>query len=126
MSQVASRLPSTLGLKGLLASALFAAAFISVTAEASNTDNATRLLRAGKHGEALKVLEAGLKADANDPQLRFTKGLVLMEQKRRRQSPFFSSLVRITPICPSPTIILPCFTVRTTSFRKPAPRSTWQ
>lgn len=102
-SQVASRLPSTPGLKGLLASALFAAAFISVSADASNTDNATRLLQAGKHSEALKVLEAGLKANANDPQLRFTKGLVLMEQKHTEEAiAIFLKLSEDYPDLPEP------------------------
>lgn len=102
-SQVASRLTSPSGLKVLLASAVFAFAFISVNADASNTDNATRLLRAGKHGDALKVIEAGLKIDPKDPQLRFTKGLVLMEQKRTQDAiAIFLKLSEDYPDLPEP------------------------
>lgn len=102
-SLVALRLPPSAGVKGLLATAVVAAAFISVSSDASNLDDATRLLRAGKHGEALKVLEAGLKRDANDPQLRFTKGLVLMEQKRTQEAiAIFLKLSEDYPDLPEP------------------------
>lgn len=102
-SLVAFRVPSAAELKGLIATAVIAAAFVSVNSDASDLDNATRLLRAGKHAEAMKVLDAGLKIDANAPQLRFTKGLVLMEQKRTQEAiAIFLKLSEDYPDLPEP------------------------
>lgn len=70
----------------MLRIATISSACFGSLAHASDADEASRLLQAGKHAEATKIVENGLKRDPKDLQLRFMKGVLLAERKRSQEA----------------------------------------
>ena len=83
---------------------LFAAAFLAAApARADDTQDAAKLLKAGKHQEALERVNKVLTAKPRDPQARFLKGLILTEQGNTREAiDIFTKLTQDYPELPEP------------------------
>lgn len=70
---------------------------------ATNVSDITALMKSGKQAEAVAMLESALKKDPQDPQLRFAKGVVLIEQKRTQEAiAVFLKLSEEFPNLPEP------------------------
>ena len=72
--------------------ALFACMLLAFAARADDLQDASRMLKAGQHQQALERVNKVLAAKPRDPQARFLKGLILTDQgntqaKRSRSSP---------------------------------------
>lgn len=95
------------------------AGLTSVSAFSADLGELPRLLRTGKHAEAMKLVEAGLKSDPQDPQLRFAKGVVLMDQKRTQDAiDVFLKLSQDFPDLPEPYNNLAVLYSRDNQFEK--------
>lgn len=91
------------GIKRLLGTTIIAASLMSAHAVAADLTEITRLLRSGKHAQALQMVEEGLKREPLDPQLRFTKGVLLTEQKKTQEAiAIFLKLSEDHPELPEP------------------------
>lgn len=93
--------------RGLARRAISASVLLSVlfvgTASAASVADITALMRSGKQAEAMTQLEAGLKKDPQDPQLRFAKGVIFTEQKRTQEAiAIFLKLSEEFPNLPEP------------------------
>src|SRR5712671_4996712 len=87
------------GLVALAAAVLVAA----LPARADELQDATKLLKAGQHQQALERVNKLLSAKPRDPQARFLKGLILTEQGNTREAiDIFSKLTQDFPELPEP------------------------
>lgn len=59
---------------------------IAATASADAYDDAYKLLREGKAGEALALADAAIAAHPRDARMRFLKGVILSDQGRRAEA----------------------------------------
>src|SRR5258706_8136921 len=84
----------------VLAAALLVAA---LPARADELQDATKLLKAGQHQQALERVNRMLSSKPRDPQARFLKGLILTEQGNTREAiDVFSKLTQDFPELPEP------------------------
>jgi len=83
---------------------VFAAALLGATpVRADDTQDAAKLLKAGKHQEALDRVNKVLAAKPRDPQARFLKGLIFTEQGNTREAiDIFTKLTQDYPELPEP------------------------
>ena len=90
--------------QGLALVALLAAlAFASGAARADEIQEASKLLRAGQHQQALERVNKLLAAKPRDAQARFLKGLILTEQGSTREAvEIFLKLTQDYPDLPEP------------------------
>src|SRR6266851_3450616 len=87
------------GLVALAAAVLVAA----LPARADELQDATKLLKAGQHQQALERVNKLLSSKPRDPQARFLKGLILTEQGNTREAiEIFSKLTQDFPELPEP------------------------
>src|SRR6266851_1157007 len=87
------------GLVALAAAVLVAA----LPARADELQDATKLLKAGQHQQALERVNKLLSSKPRDPQARFLKGLILTEQGNTREAiDIFSKLTQDFPELPEP------------------------
>jgi len=87
--------------QGLLA--LFAFAFVAFAARADDMQDASRMLKAGQHQQALERVNKVLVAKPRDPQARFLKGLILTDQGNTRDAiDIFTKLTHDYPELPEP------------------------
>jgi len=87
------------GLVALAAAILVAA----LPARADDLQDATKLLKAGQHQQALERVNKLLSSKPRDPQARFLKGLILTEQGNTREAiDIFSKLTQDFPELPEP------------------------
>ncbi|MGH8764313.1 MAG: tetratricopeptide repeat protein [Burkholderiales bacterium] len=91
-------------LRSALLAALFAALFAwSFAARADDIQDASKLLRAGQHQQALERVNKILSAKPKDPQARFLKGLIFAEQGNSKEAiEVFSALTKDYPDLPEP------------------------
>ena len=82
---------------------IFTAALLAAPARADDTQDAAKLLKAGKHQEALDRVNKVLAAKPRDPQARFLKGLIFTEQGNTREAiDIFTKLTQDYPELPEP------------------------
>ncbi|MGH8679101.1 MAG: tetratricopeptide repeat protein, partial [Burkholderiales bacterium] len=75
--------------------------FTSATAD--DYQDATRLLKQGKHSAALEKIEAVLASNPKDARARFLKGLILPEDNKPQEAiKVFTSLTDDYPELPEP------------------------
>jgi tetratricopeptide (TPR) repeat protein len=87
--------------QGLLA--LLAFAFVAFGARADDMQDASRMLKAGQHQQALERVNKVLVAKPRDPQARFLKGLILTDQGNARDAiDIFTKLTQDYPELPEP------------------------
>jgi len=87
-------------LTGLL---LVAALLAGAAARATPADDAQALLQAGKPDAALIIIDRALKADRNNPDLQFVRGLCLVDLKRGDEAmATFKDLTEKHPELPEP------------------------
>jgi len=80
-----------------------AALLVAAPARADDTQDAAKLLKAGKHQEALDRVNKVLAAKPRDPQARFLKGLIFTEQGNTREAvDVFTKLTQDYPELPEP------------------------
>ena len=80
-----------------------AALLVAAPARADDTQDAAKLLKAGKHQEALDRVNKALAAKPRDPQARFLKGLIFTEQGNTREAvDVFTKLTQDYPELPEP------------------------
>jgi ketosteroid isomerase-like protein len=90
-------LSRSVALSGLLAAMCMMPAFADEAADV------TKLLRGGKHSEALSRADAYLSKDPRDAQMRFLKGVILAEQNRPAEAiAIFTKLTEDFPALPEP------------------------
>ncbi len=98
--------PDALGLKllrGALAAIFVGWACAPPAALADELQEATKLLKAGEHQQALDKVNKALLAKPRDAQLRFLKGLILTEQGNTKESiAIFQKLTEDYPDLPEP------------------------
>jgi Flp pilus assembly protein TadD/ketosteroid isomerase-like protein len=83
--------------------ALAAFCFASATARADDVQEASKLLKAGQHQQALERVDRVLAAKPRDPQARFLKGLIYAEQGNPREATkIFLRLTQDYPNLPEP------------------------
>ena len=83
--------------------ALAAALVMALPARADDLQDATKLLKAGQHPQALERVNRVLSSKPRDPQARFLKGLILTEQGNTREAiDIFSKLTQDFPELPEP------------------------
>lgn len=81
----------------------FAFVFASAGARADELAEASKLLRAGQHQEAMERVNKLLAAKPKDPQARFLKGLIYTEQGNTREAiEMFRKLTEDYPELPEP------------------------
>jgi len=86
-----------------LGAVLAAAAMVSAPARADDIQDASRLLKAGQHQQALERVNKVLAAHPKDPQARFLKGLIYAEQGNSREAAdIFLKLTQDYPDRPEP------------------------
>lgn len=91
------------GLAVALAAGLFTAAFAQAPVPPAGLDEVQELARNGRSAEAMRRLDALIAKAPQDPQLRFQKGLLLVEQKRSGEAiAVFERLSRDHPTLPEP------------------------
>ena len=98
---------SIISLRSLFAALTTAAIFtVPISAWCAAPDDfkeATRLYQQGKLDQALSKVEAGLAQAPKDPQGRFTKGLILTEQKKTTEAiQVFTGITEDYPELPEP------------------------
>jgi len=95
-----ARVPTLLrGLLALCAATLFAA----LPARADDLQDATKLLKAGQHQQALERVNKVLASKPRDPQARFLKGLIFTEQGNTKEAiEIFTKLSQDFPELPEP------------------------
>ena len=90
-------------LRGAVLAAATALVFGAQPAFGDDTQEATRLLRAGQHKQALERVNRVLAAKPRDPQARFLRGLILTEQGNTREAiEVFTRLTQDFPELPEP------------------------
>jgi tetratricopeptide (TPR) repeat protein len=83
--------------------ALAAVCFASAAARADDVQEASKLLKAGQHQQALERVNKALAAKPRDPQARFLKGLIFAEQGNPREATeIFLKLTQDYPTLPEP------------------------
>ena len=89
---------------GRAAFALLATAFlVALPARADDLQDASKLLRAGQHQQAMERVNKILAAKPRDPQARFLKGLIYTEQGNTREAiDVFTKLTQDYPELPEP------------------------
>jgi tetratricopeptide (TPR) repeat protein len=91
-----------LSLAARLAGIVFALA-LALPALADEVQEATKLLKAGQHKQALERVNKALAAKPRDPQARFLKGLILTEQGNSKDAiEIFTKLTQDYPELPEP------------------------
>src|SRR5687767_13698173 len=87
-----------------LKNALLACALLAFgSAQADELQDATKLLKAGQHKEALERVNKALTAKPRDAQARFLKGVILTEQGNTREAiDIFTRLTQDYPELPEP------------------------
>ena len=87
-----------------LRTALLACALLAFgSAQADELQDATKLLKAGQHKEALERVNKALAAKPRDAQARFLKGVILTEQGNTREAiDIFTRLTQDYPELPEP------------------------
>ena len=76
---------------------------LALTAHADEIQDATKLLKAGQHRQALDLVNKVLKAKPKDAQARFLKGLILTEQGNTKEAiEIFTQLTKDYPELPEP------------------------
>ena len=87
-----------------LKTALLACALLAFgSAQADEVQDATKLLKAGQHKEALERVNKALAAKPRDAQARFLKGVILTEQGNTREAiDIFTRLTQDYPELPEP------------------------
>src|SRR5258706_8815732 len=91
------------GLRQGLVALAAAALVMALPARADNLQDATKLLKAGQHPQALERVNRVLSSKPRDPQARFLKGLILTEQGNTREAiDIFSKLTQDFPELPEP------------------------
>jgi Flp pilus assembly protein TadD/ketosteroid isomerase-like protein len=87
----------------LFALAFAVAALACGTASADDIQEASKLLRAGQHAQALERVNKVLAAKPRDPQARFLKGLIFTEQGNTKEAiVMFQKLTEDFPELPEP------------------------
>jgi len=87
--------------QGLMA--LCACTLLAFTARADDLQDASRMLKAGQHQQALERVNKVLAAKPRDPQARFLKGLILTDQGNTRDAiDIFTKLTQDYPELPEP------------------------
>jgi Flp pilus assembly protein TadD len=87
--------------QGLMA--LFACTLLAFAARADDMQDASRMLKAGQHQQALERVNKVLAAKPRDPQARFLKGLILTDQGNTRDAiDIFTRLTQDYPELPEP------------------------
>jgi tetratricopeptide (TPR) repeat protein len=90
-------------LRGALAAIFIGWGFAPLAAFADELQEATKLLKAGEHQQALDNVNKALLAKPRDAQLRFLKGLILTEQGNAKESiAIFRKLTEDYPDLPEP------------------------
>src|SRR4051812_47140363 len=83
--------------------ALCACFFLSFAARADDLQDASRMLKAGQHQQALERVNKVLATKPRDPQARFLKGLIFTEQGNTKDAiEIFSKLTQDYPELPEP------------------------
>lgn len=87
----------------IVAPLLAAFCLASGAARADQIQEASKLLRAGQHAQALERVNKALAAKPRDPQARFLKGLILTEQGNAKEAiDIFQKLTQDYPDLPEP------------------------
>jgi len=87
--------------RGLLA--LCACALLAPAARADDLQDASRMLKAGQHQQALEKVNKVLAAKPRDPQARFLKGLIYTDQGNSKEAiEIFTKLTQDYPELPEP------------------------
>jgi tetratricopeptide (TPR) repeat protein len=87
--------------RGLIA--LCAGVLFALGARADDLQDATRLLKAGQHQQALEKVNQILAAKPRDPQARFLKGLIYTDQGNSKEAiDIFTKLTQDYPELPEP------------------------
>ncbi len=87
------------GLTALCAAALCSA----LAARGDDLQDASKLLKAGQHSQALELVNKVLKAKPRDPQARFLKGIIVTEQGSSKEAiEIFAKLTQDYPELPEP------------------------
>jgi Flp pilus assembly protein TadD/ketosteroid isomerase-like protein len=82
---------------------LCACTLFTFTARADDMQDASRMLKAGQHQQALERVNKVLAAKPRDPQARFLKGLILTDQGNTRDAiDIFTKLTQDYPELPEP------------------------
>jgi tetratricopeptide (TPR) repeat protein len=91
------------GLRRRLLALGAAVLIVALPARADDLQDATKLLKAGQHQQALERVNKMLSSKPRDPQARFLKGLILTEQGKTREAiDIFSKLTQDFPELPEP------------------------
>jgi tetratricopeptide (TPR) repeat protein len=89
-----------LHVRGAAVAALFALSFVAI---ADDVQDASKLLKAGQHQQALERVNKVLAAKPKDPQARFLKGLIFAEQGNAKEAAeVFLALTKDYPDLPEP------------------------
>jgi Flp pilus assembly protein TadD len=76
---------------------------IALPALADDVEEASKLLKAGQHKQALERVNKAIAAKPRDPQARFLKGIVLTEQGNSKEAiEVFTKLTQDYPELPEP------------------------
>jgi tetratricopeptide (TPR) repeat protein len=80
-----------------------AALWGAFAARADDLQDASKLLKAGQHSQALERVNKALKAKPRDPQARFLKGIIVTEQGNSKEAiEIFTKLTQDYPELPEP------------------------
>jgi Flp pilus assembly protein TadD/ketosteroid isomerase-like protein len=83
--------------------ALCACFFLAFAARADDLQDASRMLKAGQHQQALERVNKALAAKPRDPQARFLKGLIFTDQGNTKDAiDIFTKLTQDYPELPEP------------------------
>jgi Flp pilus assembly protein TadD len=83
--------------------ALCACFFLALAARADDLQDASRMLKAGQHQQALERVNKVLAAKPRDPQARFLKGLIFTDQGNTKDAiDIFTKLTQDYPELPEP------------------------
>lgn len=105
--------------KRFFSASILVTSLLSVQALAVDDAEITRLLRAGKHNDALNMVREGLHANPLHPQLRFMEGVIFAEQKRTQDAiAVFLKLSEDHPDLPEPYNNLAVLYSRDNQFEK--------
>ena len=82
---------------------LFACMLLAFAARADDMQDASRMLKAGQHQQALERVNKVLAAKPRDPQARFLKGLIFTDQGNTKEAiDIFTKLTQDYPELPEP------------------------
>ena len=86
-----------------IVTACAAALCLALPARADEVQEASKLLKAGQHQQALERVNKALAAKPGDPQARFLKGLIFTEQGKTKEAiEIFTQLTKDHPELPEP------------------------